>query len=120
MQVVKSFKQVPIFVKLHTIPPEKDEEIGMPYPKINIIEVGYISEHFQLNIDAFKKFDLIRFNEWSINYRRTIGALAVECQIDRLYASGLKSVLRGADYILITKEGMKEGTYDDELLKFLF
>ena len=29
-------------------------------------------------------------------------------------------MLRVANYILITKVGMKKGTYDDELLKFLF
>ena len=44
----------------------------------------------------------------------------MKCQGDKTCASELKSVLRGVDYILIAKEGMKEGTYDDEILKFLF
>ena len=118
--VLKTFKQGHIFVKFHTIHPEKDEDTGKLYPRISIIQVGYISEHFQLNIDAPKKFDPFRFSGSWINYRRASGAVAVKCQGDRIYASGLKSILRGFDYIVITKEGMKEGIYDDELLKFLF
>ena len=43
VQVLKCFKQGPIFVKFHTIPLEKDEETGIPYPRISIIQVGYIS-----------------------------------------------------------------------------
>lgn len=78
-----------------------------------------MSENFQLNIEASKKFDQIRFNESWTNYRRTSGAIAVKCHGDRLYASGLKCLLRGADYVLITKEGMQDGKYDDEPLKFL-
>jgi len=32
----------------------------------------------------------------------------------------LKSLHKGANYIILTKEGMKERIYNDELLKFLF
>ena len=106
-------------MKFHTIPPEKDFEIGIIYPRISIIQVGYVSENFQLNIEASKKFDQIHFNESWINYRRTSGAIRVKCHGDRLYASGLKCLLWGTDFVLITKEGMHGGKYNDELLKFL-
>ena len=77
-------------------------------------------EQFKLNIEATKKFDPFRFNESWINYRRTSGALTVKCQGDRLYASGLKCLLRRADYNVVTKEGMSEGNYNGEFLKFLY
>ena len=54
-----------------------------------------------------------------MNYTRSSGALAVKCHGDRLYASGLKCLLRRSDYIIVTKEGMQEGNYDDELLSYL-
>ena len=62
IQTLKTFKQGPIFVEFHTIPPEKDVEIGIIYPSSSIIRIGYISENFQLNIEA-SKFDPTRFNE---------------------------------------------------------
>ena len=55
-----------------------------------------------------------------MNYRKTSGAFAVKCRGDQLYASGLQCLYRETNYVIITKEGMKEGSYDDELLKFLF
>ncbi|KAJ8445576.1 hypothetical protein Cgig2_012464 [Carnegiea gigantea] len=66
-----------------------------------------------------KRFDPIRYNESWINYRRISGAIVVKCYGDRLYTLGLKYLLRTADYAIVTKEGMQEGYYDDELLKFL-
>lgn len=81
----KTFKEGPIFVKFHTIPLEKDEETDKRYPRISIIQVGYISEHFQLNIKASKQFEPFKFNESWINYKRTSGALTVKCQSDKLY-----------------------------------
>ena len=32
----------------------------------------------------------------------------------------LKGLLRGADYIIVTKEGMTEGSNNDDLVKFLY
>ena len=58
-------------------------------------------------------------NNQTVNKKNQEYILLVKCQGDRLYVCGLKSVLRRADYILVSKEGMKEGTCDDELLKFL-
>lgn len=116
---LKTF-QKPIFVKFHTIPPEKDEVSGVQYPAISLIQVGYITENFELNIEATRKFEPFRFNESWINYRRTSGAFAVKCQGDRLYASGLRSLYRGANFIILTKENIQEGVYDDDFLKFLF
>ena len=107
-------------MKFHTIPPEKDKETNVIYSSISIIEMGYISEHFQLNIEATKNFESFRFNELWISYRRTSRALAVKCQGNCLCGSRLKCLLRKANYILTTKEGMQEGNYDDELLEFLF
>ena len=66
------------------------------------------------------KFEPFRFNESWINYRRISGAFAVKHQGDRLYASRLKCLYRGTSYIIVTKERMMEGIYDDELLEFLF
>ena len=66
------------------------------------------------------KFDPFLFNEAWINYRRASGAFAVKYQDDRLYTSGLRSLYRGANFIIITKEELKEGVYDDDILKFLF
>lgn len=120
IQTLKNFKQCLIFVKFHTIPPEKDEETWIIYRGISLIQIGYISGSFQLNIEITKKFDSIRFNESWINYRKTSGSIAVKCHGDRLYTSGLKCLLRTADYAIITKEEMQEDDYDDELLKFLF
>ena len=54
-----------------------------------------------------------------MNYKRASGAIALKCHGDQLYASGLECLLRGVDYIIITKEGMQKGNYDDELLTFL-
>ena len=65
----KSFQQKPIFVKFHTIPPKKDEETNTIYPRISLIQVGYIFEHFELNINAAKKFEPFQFNESWIYYR---------------------------------------------------
>jgi len=39
IQVLGSFKQGPIFVKFHTIPPKKDEETNILYPVISIIHL---------------------------------------------------------------------------------
>jgi len=39
---------------------EKDPETGIVYPIVSIIQVGYISENFQLNIEASKTFEKIR------------------------------------------------------------
>jgi len=119
VQTLKIFNQRPIFVKLHSILLKKDEETGFLYLEISLIQVGYISGRFELNIEAIRKFELFRFNESWINYRRTSGAFAVKCQGDRLYSFRLRSLHRGANYIILTKEGMKEGIYDDDLLKFL-
>ena len=116
---MKTFKKWYIFVKFHTIPSEKDPETGIIYPTLSIIQVGYISAHFQLNIEASKNFDRIRFDESWVNYRRTSGALAVKCHGDWLYTSRLKCLLREKDYFLIVEEGMHEGNHDDELLTFL-
>jgi len=75
----RSFYQKPIFVKFHTILLEKDEAIGIHYPAINLIEVGYISENFELNIEPTHKCSPFQFNESWIKYRRTISAFAVKC-----------------------------------------
>ena len=75
----------------------------------------YISEHFELNIKATKKFKPFRFNESWINCRRTSTTFTVKCQGDRLYAFGLRCLYRGASDIIVIEEGMQEGKYDDEL-----
>ena len=106
-------------MKFHTISPEKDLETEIIYPQISIIQVGRISNNFQLNIKASKNFDTIRFDKSWVNYRRSSGALVIKCHGDHLYASRLKDLLREKDYVLITNEGMQEGNYDDELLKFI-
>ena len=118
--ILKTFRQKPIFVKFHTIPPKKDATTGTQYPAISLIKVGYITENFELNIKATRKFEPFRFNESWINYRRTSGAFAVKCQGDRLYASGLRSLYNGSNFIFLTKENIQEAVYDDDLLKFLF
>ena len=86
---LKNFHQKPIFVKFHTIPPEKDEASDIQYPAISLIQVVYITENLEPNIEATRKFEPFRFNESGINYRRTSGAFAVKCQGDGLFASGL-------------------------------
>jgi len=110
----------PIFVKFHTIPPEKDAASGTQYPPISLIQVGYVTENFELNIEVTRKFESFRFNESWINYRRTSGAFAVKCQGDRLYTSGLRSLYREDNFIVITKENIQAEVFDDDLLKFLF
>jgi len=117
---LKTFHQKLIFVKFHTIPPEKDEASDIQYPAIGLIQVGYIMENFELNIEATRKFDPFRFNESCINYRITNGAFAVKYQGDRLYTSGLRSLYSGSNFIILTKENVQEGIYDDDFLKFLF
>jgi len=82
--------------------------------------LGYSTENFELNIEATRKFEPFRFNESWINYRKTSGVFAVKCQGDRLYASGLRSIYRGPNFIILNKENIQEGVYDDDLLKFLF
>ena len=67
-----------------------------------------------------KKFDFIQFNESWINYRRSSGTISVKYHGDRLYATGLKCLLRTNNYAIVTKERMQEDHYDGELLKFLF
>ena len=118
--ILKTFRQKPIFVKFHTIPPEKDAASGTQYPAISLIQVGYVTENFELNIEATKKFEPFRFNESWMNYRRTSGAFAVKCQGDRLYTSGLRTLYREANFIVITKENIQPEIFDDDLLKFLF
>ena len=81
--------------------------------------MGYISEHFELNIEATKKFELFKFNESWIN-RRTTRAFAVKCEGYQLHASRLRCLYWGTSYTILTKEEMLEGNYDDELLKFVF
>ena len=54
IQTLKNFKQGPIFVKFHTIPPEKDEEIGTTYRGISLIKICYISETFNLTLKLQK------------------------------------------------------------------
>lgn len=39
---------------------------------------------------------------------------------DRLYVTRLRCLLRTSECDIVTKEGMKENCYDNELLKFLF
>jgi len=46
---LKTFYQRPIFVKFHTIAPEKDMASDTQYPAISSIQVGYITENFELN-----------------------------------------------------------------------
>jgi len=117
---LKTFHQRPIFVKFHTIPPDKDGAFDTQYPAISLIQVGYITENFELNIEATRAFEPFRFNESWINYRRTNGTFAVKCQGDRLYASGLRSLYNGSNFIIITKEDIQVEIFDDDLLKFLF
>jgi len=104
---LKTFHQKPIFVKFHTIPPQKDEASSTQYSTISLIQAGYIMENFELNIEATRKFEPFRFNESWINYRRASGAFAVKCQSDRLYASGLQSLYSGSNFVIITKENIQ-------------
>jgi len=60
---LKNFHQKPIFVKFYTIPPKKDEASGIQYPVISLIQVGYITKNFELNIEATCKFEPFQFNE---------------------------------------------------------
>ena len=92
---------------------------GSHYPATSLVQVGYISENFEINIEATRKFEHFLFNESWINYRRTSGAVVVKCQGGRLYISGLQSMYRGPNFIIITKEDI-QGIYNDEFLKFLF
>jgi len=112
--------QKPIFVKFHTVPLEKDKASGIQYPAISLIQVGYITENFELNIEATRKFEPFRFNESWINYRRTSGVFVVKCQGDWLYTSGLGSIYKGPNFIILTKENIQEEVYDHDFLKFLF
>ena len=105
--ILKTFRQKPIFVKFHTIPPEKDATSGTQYPAISLIQVRCVTENFELNIEATRKFEPFRFTESWINYRRTSGAFAVKCQGDRLYTSGLRTLYREANFIVITKENIQ-------------
>ena len=73
-----------------------------------------------LTIEATRKFEPFQFNESWINYRKTSGAFVVKCQGDRLYASGLRSLYNGSNFIIITKENIQAEVFDDDLLKFLF
>ena len=93
-------------MKFYTISPEKDGETGKIYPVISLVQTGCISENHQLNIEATKKFDFIRFNESWINYQRSSGAIVVKCHEDRLYTTGLKCLLRTNNYAIVTKEAM--------------
>ena len=63
IQTLKTFKYRSIFVKFHTIPPEKDVITGKIYHGISLIQTGYIPDNHQINIDTTKKFDFVRFNE---------------------------------------------------------
>jgi len=92
--VLRTFHEKLIFVKFHTILLEKDEMIGIHYPVISLIQLGYISENFELNIEATCKFESFWFNEFWINYRRTSGTFAVKRQGDILYIWTMKSVQR--------------------------
>ena len=116
---LKTFHKNPIFVKFHTIPPEKDEVSSIQYHTISLIQVGYITKHFELNIEPMRKFEPFRFNESWVNYRRTSQALPVTCQGDRLYASGERSLYSGPNLIISTKENI-QGVYDDDFLKLYF
>ena len=78
--VLKIFYQKPIFLKSHTIPSEKDEATSTHYPVISIIQVGYIFENFEINIEAIRKFEPFWFNQSWIIYSRTSCAFAVKCQ----------------------------------------
>ena len=89
VHTLKTFNPWTTFVKFYTIPPEKDEETGFLYPEDSLIQVGYISERFELNIEAIRKFEPFRFNESRINYIKTSGAFAINCQGDRLQSSEL-------------------------------
>ena len=82
--------------------------------------MGYITQNFELNIEATRKFEPFQFNESWINYRKTSGAFAVKCQGDRLYALGLRRLYSGSNIIIITKENIQVEVFDDDLLKFLF
>ena len=117
---LKTFHQKPMFVKFHTISPEKDKSSGIQYPAISLIQVGYTTKNFKLNIEARRKIEPFLFNESWINYRRTSGAFAVKCQGDCLYASRLQSLYSKPNFIILTKENIREGVYDDDFLKFLF
>ena len=46
--------------------------------------------------------------------------LCSKCQDDKLYTLGLRSLYRESNFIIITKDKMQEGVYDDNSLKFLF
>jgi len=83
--VLRTFHKIPIFVKFHTIPLEKVEATGTHYLATSLIQVGYISENFELNIEAARKFELFWFNESWIDYRRTSDTFAIKCQCDKLY-----------------------------------
>jgi len=49
---VETFHKKSIFVKFHTMPLEKDEATGNQYRIISLIQVEYIMENFELNIEA--------------------------------------------------------------------
>ena len=87
------------------------------YPAISLIQVGYISKNFELNFEATRKFEHFWFNE---SWIRISGAFVIKCQGDTLYTSGLQSLYKGSNLIIITKEDMQEAVYDDDFLKFLF
>ena len=118
--VLRTFQQKPLFVKFYTIPPEKDEATSTHYLAISLIQLGYISENFELNIEATRKFEPFRFNESYINYRRTSGAFAVKSQGDRFYTSRLRSLYGEPNFIIISKEDMQEGVRNNDFLKFSF
>jgi len=101
-----TFHQKPIFVKFHIILPEKDEAPSIQYPAVSLIQVEYITNNFELNVEATRKFKPFQFNESWINYRRTSRAFAVKWQGDRLHASGLRSLYSGSKFIILTKENI--------------
>ena len=106
--VLESFHQKLIFVKFHTISPEKDEETGTYYPKVSLIQVGYISKNFELNIEVARKFEPFRFNKSWIKYRRTNGAFAGKCQGDRLYTMNYEVCIKDPTLLLLLKNIWKK------------
>ena len=47
-------------------------------------------------------------------------AFEAKCQGNKLYTSRLRSLYKRANFIIITREDMKERIYDNDFLKFLF
>jgi len=71
IQTLENFNQRPIFGNFHSIPPKRDEDTDILYSEISLIQVGFISERFELNIKACKKFEPFKFNESWVSYGKT-------------------------------------------------